>query len=235
MERVPGQNGPQIPNIEKKRELAERIKALHERFETRIMPGWKEKDVIWKKYTGIVRPIGANFAEFMSPEDVAKYQKLYDEEVRFGHDTSTATREALDLLSQNRNAKWERMPYVGVPGSLSQTNSRHYQSKLDDSYSLEISWFDYPLDDGQVPESFRESYGARIVGSREVMARKGIGGWGRKAETRKFPLNTIGIGQDDNREFKFSVELQREFDEETRKKFQEQLLVPGKKLREQLG
>ncbi len=227
-----------MSNAERKREIGKEVAALHNHFENRIKKTWQEKERIYDKYKSVLaarlEPWLAKPAQFMSPEDAAAYEALADEEKEFSHKIAMLVKEALDLLAHEPDAHWEKRP-SGEPGSLAETNSRHYQSKLDDVYSLEINWYDYPEDDGQVQESFRESYSTEIVGSREVVTRKGIGGIGKKVEKQNFPINAIGVGEDDNGEFQPSPQLKQVFDEETASAFQDQLLELGKRLREQLG
>ena len=224
--------------LEKKRELAQRIKNLHDHFEERIRRVYKEKTFFQNKYKDVVATKDRWWEltpADMSSADARVYSGLMQEEAEFAHTTSEVIKEALYLLSDDKYAHWQRQPRVGVPGSLSDTNSRHYQSKLDDIYAFEVSWYDYPEDDGRVPESFRESYSAKIVGSREVVVRKGVAGFARKTETQQFPLSTLGVTQNDERQFRPSLELAAEFDEAGQAQFQERLLALGKKLREQWG
>ncbi|MCX6787140.1 MAG: hypothetical protein NTY93_01280 [Candidatus Kaiserbacteria bacterium] len=230
-----------MPDIERKRELGEEIKNLHDYFEKVIKRIWKEKEMIRDKYEDAIEkeesPWTLKPDEFMSAQDAEEYQKLTQKEADFEHKVNEATRISLDLLSKDETANWQRQPPIGVPGSLSETNSREYRSKIDDTYDLKIGWCNYPDDDRFAPESFRESYSAGIVGSRDSMVRKGFGGIGKKIEKQKFPTNVLGIVQIEQNEQKFkpSEELKNEFDEITRARFQEELLELGERLHKQLG
>lgn len=232
--------------VEKKRELANRIKDLHLQFEGEHEHWYTEKNRLWNKNEEALIKAGEaakannsyplNPDDFMSAEDAVAYKKIKEEESFWEHECHVVIQEILSLLYQENDIKnWERKPFVGTPGVLADTNSRGYQSKLDDNYSFQISWWNYPLDDGQVLESFRESYGASIQGSMEFERRKGFYGVGRKTKISKFPLNGLEVAQNDNREFKAGHFLQKEFDEVTVVEFQKQLLDLGKRLQEQFG
>jgi len=218
------QGTEQISIPEKRLGFAKKAAELHDHYESRITKLQETRNALWDKYKRIVPSPWAKPAEFMSPIDAKRYKKFQDEELEFKNKVKETIADALQYLISESGVVWERMPDTGVPGSLSQTNSRRYRSKLDDTYSLVVNWYDYPDDDGQVAESFRESYSARIIGSRKIATRKGIGGIDKKFEKRDFPLYYIQISQqEDKREFKPS------------NKTEQLLLDTGKKLRERLG
>ncbi len=241
---------PQIPQepveethtAEKNRELVAKINALHDYQVSRIEQIDKETDAIWDKYKKTLatyttggRP---NPVDFMSTEDARKFQELKQEESEFAHKINEVTVELLDLLCKDERADWQRLPRSGEPGSLAETHSRAYQAKLDDTYTLTISWFDFPNDSGYIfgpPPEKRESYSASISGSKDTVVKSGIGGFGRKTKRNEFPVNSLGVMQDEKKEFRPEKELLNEFDEPTRAKFQEELIMLGKRLRAQLG
>ena len=209
---------------ERKKEFAKRATDLHDYYINHIRKLQEARGALLDKYKGRVLSPWARPTEFMSFVDAERYQRLEDEEKEFENKVKRTTAEVLSYLMSKTDAEWERVPSTGVPGSLSQTNSRNYRSKLDDTYSLEVHWYDYPDDDGMVAESFRESYSAEIVGSRQIVTRKGIGGVGRKTAKEDFPMYYIRVSQqEDKREFRPSNETDQ------------LLLDAGKRLRERLG
>ena len=227
-----------MSDLEKKQALAKDVRSLDIFFESRIRQVCNEKDVLWSKYHGVI-PEADRWTltpdDFMSREDAAFYRELTEEEIAFKHRVHHVIQEALELVSHADISEWERQPSPGVPGSPAETYSRHYQLILDDGVVLMIRWFNYPEDTDRVPESCRESYSVSIVVIRNAVVRKGFFRILRKMQRRQFPLPGLWIAQNDAGEFKPSPELENEFTEDVRARFQQQLLEVGTWLREKLG
>lgn len=231
----------QMSSQETKKNLVKKIADIHKHFETRIEFVRKEMNKIREKYTKEEQFDRGkmNFkqeAEFMTAKDLSAYQALEQEYDAAGQDVPEILRELLDLFYNDEGAVWQRMPCIGVPGSLAERNSRYFQTKLNNNYALEIGWTNYGEDDGQRPDTFRESYSVKIESYKEVVVKKGIFGViGRKVEKKDFPSISLSVSQDEERKFGPSDWLKDEFDEPTRDKIQKQLIGLGKRLREQLG
>ncbi len=240
MEKFESKNPPkekqkQISNMEQRQKLLENIKNLHrEHFELS-----KQIEDLRKKYKHVTEKRGELVFQLkltdMSPEDSNRYQELEKEMADLMHRVEEVTKDTLISLSDDEKVEWKKMPYTGTIGALAETNSRHYRSYLDENYALEISWFNYGEDIGARPEQYRESYSARIRGLKEVVVKKGIGGViGRKIREDEFPFDTVGVHQNEQREFEPDSDTKRNFSEQEVEEIKESLLRLGGKLRERL-
>ncbi len=243
-----GQQAPQeqeeriekVPTAERLRDLAGKIAQFHDEYLALMPSALEEKKVIWGKYAEVLKkldsPFGARPEEFMSVEDAQRYKELEMQGDQMDHRLKVLIAEAVDVVSQDPEAQWD-LTTASEPGSLASSNERDFSVPLNDLYTLEVVWrnfpTDYPLDSSSM---YRHSYSASIKSQRMVerkkkdigetkkwrlFSRKPTLGQSTNANRAALPFAVIGVAADEKGHF------------EPKNNTEQQLIELGNRLREQ--